>query len=522
MRTVLPTLALLTACQTAPELRPAPPVPVLAANPLAQAQFDEAYSVLEVTPPGGERRGAAFGGLGMLFHAYDLENAALDCYWNARLLQPEEPRWPYYSAHLERARGNLEAARTAFEATLELAPGDPDASIWLARLAAQSGDPAADGLYSELLEIDPFNPEATDHVARSLLAAGEPDVALELLEAASRAHPQNRFLRFALGSAYAAIGDADLARPLLEAAGSLSFDRLAGGLADARMREVSELGRGSIAHERRGHRALRRGRMGVALAEFRQALALEPTRFDVRQNVAVTQLRLGRRGDAVATLRENLELSGGYVPSWVLLASLLADDGEEVTAEEYLQLALEADPASAPVHASLAELRRRQQRLGEAVASYSAALERDPTLGSAWFGLVASQLQGGAHLEALETLATALQALPGEARLLGLEARALAGSGDAPGCRRVLPSLRAAQPMTSGLTQSLAMAEACVGSWDEAVRIQQGAVIAVEGDDDAEDIAKRRLSSYRLQRVPASVWEPGEQWRSRQESAGSS
>ncbi|MDX1745188.1 MAG: tetratricopeptide repeat protein, partial [Halobacteriales archaeon] len=69
--------------------------------------------------------GAALGRLGMLYHAYERDAAALTCFQRAADLDPEQPRWPYYAGYVQERAGELPAAVESFERALELDPGAP-------------------------------------------------------------------------------------------------------------------------------------------------------------------------------------------------------------------------------------------------------------------------------------------------------------------------------------------------------------------------------------------------------------
>src|ERR1051325_11621860 len=62
-------------------------------------------------------------------------------------------------------------------------------------------------------------------------------------------------------------------------------------------------------------------------------------------------------------------------------------DGDLEGARRLLTQALEQDPASAEAHYLLGNCLRRLRLPEEAEAAFKAALERDPSLVAAWFGL---------------------------------------------------------------------------------------------------------------------------------------
>jgi len=85
-------------------------------------------------------RAAEFGRLGMLLQAAEYYDAAEPVYLNAQVLARNDPRWPYYLAHLYKNRGENDRSKVAFERVLELRPDDAPTLIWLARASLERGD----------------------------------------------------------------------------------------------------------------------------------------------------------------------------------------------------------------------------------------------------------------------------------------------------------------------------------------------------------------------------------------------
>ena len=71
------------------------------AHTSVQAQLREAYEALNAAQPAG--RGEAYGELGKLLMAGDYLDEAERCFRNARVLVPDDVRWPYYLGHLARS-----------------------------------------------------------------------------------------------------------------------------------------------------------------------------------------------------------------------------------------------------------------------------------------------------------------------------------------------------------------------------------------------------------------------------------
>ena len=106
-------------------------------DPSVQEQVRQGYqSMLEtIKKPGAttEERGRAYGSVGMLLQAGEYYDAAEPAYLNAQALMPQEPRWPYFLAHLYKSEGDTAKSIAAFSRVLEISPNDVSTLIWLGR-----------------------------------------------------------------------------------------------------------------------------------------------------------------------------------------------------------------------------------------------------------------------------------------------------------------------------------------------------------------------------------------------------
>ena len=71
--------------------------------------------------------------MGMLLQAGEYFDAAEPAYLNAQALMPQEPRWPYFLAHLYKSEGDTARSIAAFNRVLEISPNDVPTLIWLGR-----------------------------------------------------------------------------------------------------------------------------------------------------------------------------------------------------------------------------------------------------------------------------------------------------------------------------------------------------------------------------------------------------
>lgn len=406
----------------------APPPPAWHASleeiprPVGEAGFEEEVRedlrelrrAWEEARAGRDRVAAAeaAGRLGMWLHAYRDFPAASAAYRNARRLAPAEARWAHYHGRVLRREGDLEAAREAFRAALERAPGDGPTLARLAELELLAGRPeaAASLLADHAGAGDP--PFLVYLAGRAAFEAGDSATAVPLLERALREAPGAPAVHQVLGLACRELGRDEEARGHLEAAaegagaGPLVLD-------DPRMAAVHALRAGAVELARAGRAALQEGRTAEAVETLTAAAERAPERADVRIQLARALLRRGRPLEAERILRQAVELEPELPGARLALGGLLAREGSLVAAETELREAHRLDPDSFEAAWQLAEVLRRTARCGDAVPLYRRAAALDPSRPDVVYEEVLCLLHLGRRAEARERLDETLGSFPG-------------------------------------------------------------------------------------------------------------
>lgn len=352
---------LLTSCQDRGEELHLPPLP--APEELEESvyqQFQERYQVVERLLAADSRNeealGSAFGTLGMVYQAYQDHTSARLCYRQARILDPGEFRWAYLLGFIERKRGDHPASDVAFDGALALRPGDLPTMVWRGENAFDQGHLEVAGKrFQEALQLSPDCALARYGMARVALASGEARQALVDLEAAHAVQPRASPILYSLGLAHRALGDLERAAEYFDQMPGSHLLRRGIAFDDPLVREVQALERGAMAHEHRGLRAAAQGRYGVAAAELREAVALDPQRIEARHNLALAFLHLGRRQEAREEIDAILHQAPEFAPTHILLAGLLREEGLLEAAEQHLRQAVVLDPGSSQAQSTLAE-----------------------------------------------------------------------------------------------------------------------------------------------------------------------
>jgi tetratricopeptide (TPR) repeat protein len=166
----------------------------------------------------------------------------------------------------------------------------------------------------------------------------------------------------------------------------------------------------------------------------------------------------------------------------------------------HYRAALELDPEIEGVQARLASALGRTGRFSESAAEFAKAIEQDPTNEGLRFGQAMARLLAEDYPEARGGLEEALTALPESRPLKHLLARVLATCPD-PAVRDGEKALQLAQEVMAGQSsleqaETLAMALAELGRFQEAAARQRQVVAAMEAQAAPAEQARRRLELY--------------------------
>lgn len=157
-----------------------------------------------------------------------------------------------------------------------------------------------------------------------------------------------------------------------------------------------------------GNASFEAGLLEDAAAHYEAALALVPGRPSVLANLGVTQCRLGRWTDAVATLAQATRADPAHRDAWVALGlsqEALAHWGE---AAQALQEGIRLGANTGQLWLSLAMCRLRLQQPGQALQALDQAVAIEPTLAEAWSQRGSVMRDIGRHAEAARCYEQAL------------------------------------------------------------------------------------------------------------------
>jgi tetratricopeptide (TPR) repeat protein len=448
------------------------------ADPSVQTQLRDAYAAMQQklsAAPAGERA-VAYGDMGRLFLATEYFDAAEACFLNAQAVEPNDLRWPYFLAHVHRRKNEPQKAEALFERVLTLDPNHVAALIWLGDMRLLEGRPdAAEAPLNRALTLAPRDAAALDRAGRAALARRDYPTAVRDLEAALQAQPQASSIHYPLSLAYRGLGDQRRADAQLKLRGDVDV-----APNDPLMQQVGALLQNASAAEVRGANAMALRQWPEAVAALRQAIALSPGNAFTHLNLGTALFETGDATGALDEFQTAIRLSPGLSKAHYGAGVVLEAMGRDREAIGAFTRAVAADPASVEARMSLADALRRNGRERESLPHYADVMARSPAVSQATFGYALALVRLGRYREARDRLDAATKTYTDQPGFAHALARVLACSPDdavRDGARALtITEMLLQNQRTLELAQTMAMALAEVGRFEEAVQWQRDAI----------------------------------------------
>jgi tetratricopeptide (TPR) repeat protein len=528
------------------------PEPVLEGfEDVVREQLVESRGAVEQMLADGSQRADAYEALGtlcLLYLRYELMDSAEPCLRLIRTHQPRDFRWPYYQTILYVRDGELDEARASVEAALALRPDDVPALLRAGDLYLRREETEqAASAFAAALERDPASSAARFGLGRIAAASGDDRAAAAHFEAALAGQPEGSVVHYHLGMAYRALGDLERART------ELAMNRQqAIAFRDPLRSSLDALSVSQRALFIRGVDARGRGRPDLAIDLFEQVLAADPDHAEAHYNIARALIEVDRASDAEAHLRRAIEIRPDFADAQFNLAVLLGRRGAADEAARHLERAAELDPEDLPTRVLWARLLAQRGESERAIVElervlaldaaapgarpalvaieadfarqlarrgdFAAAAERfvrlvdlSPDDAEAHLGRGMTLVLAGSYQRAREALEASAGRFPDQAPLADLLARLLATCPEGAvrdGRRAVAIAEQVVEiAPTVDHTETLAMALAEAGRWDEAVAAQRRALSLEKANGQANsDRRLRRLAFYERREPVRAPW----------------
>lgn len=502
----------------AAELLPLPTADLSGLEPLGREAIQTARARL------GEGEGRAalaerYARLGALYQRFDIDRAAAVCWSNARRLQPDDYRWPYYQGWLALNLGQLDQALAAFKRARELRPDFPplDLRIGQVMLGANRLEEASAHL-RRAAESPGLRAAALYYQGQIAVLRRDYPSAEPLLAEALRLAPDAAAVHYPLAQAYRGLGEPERARAelaLFRGHSAADTPAVEDPLAD-RLQQVIQ--RSDEAFND-AMAAVRARAYPAAVSAFEKGLAIDPDNLDARISYARALYLADRVEQARGQLQRVLDSTQGAPhdganPRRALAAfllGLLADERPDpADARRLYRLALSLQADQAGAHYFLAHHLFRDGRYRDAAAHYRAAYADTDLPPARLLGLVAERLAGDLDatiaaelVELLDAAAAAPQRSAASYALARL--RALSDDPavhDDVAAVELANALVQRQPRPLHL-ELLALAAAANGQYDTATEILEhvAQIPAWQRDPGSPARVDRDLAAYRAHRL---------------------
>lgn len=441
-----------------------------------------------------------YGEMGILFLAAELFEAADVSLNNASILSRRDMRWPYYLGHLYKQTGASEKSVAFFEEARRLEPGYFATLIWLSEVYLGRGEPdKAEPLLATALASQPRSAAALAGLGRVALAKKEFARAVGHLEQSLSINGDAAVVHYAIGMAYRGLGQTEKAE--LHLARRSEGDVL---VPDPLMQDVQQLLQSATSLESLGIRALANGQPKAAVGYFERAVALAPQDASLHQRLGSALYLIGNPSAARERFDTALRLSPAYAPAHYSLGLLLASSGRYEEAIERFKAAATHDRNYVEPRLQIADFLRHTGRPQEALFHYAEILEIDPRAADARLGEALALVALKRYRDAHRRLEEAVGMRPDDTELTHALARLLASAPD-DGIRNGARALGLVRPLVErgGNVESqetMAMALAETGAFDDAIARQRRLIEAAGKSDRADLIARLQANLKRYER----------------------
>jgi len=451
-----------------------------------------------------KQRADAFGEFGRLLHAYGYAAEAAHCYRQATSYQPRDVRWWHLLGCAREAAGTLPEAALAYVEAEQL--GDlPATRIRHGNVLLQlNRRDDARRMFQALIASNPKLPSA--HAGLGTLALEERDfkLAIEHISRAIQLAPKANRLHYSLAMAYRGAGDLENARQHLRQRGDVGL-RPEDPLTDS----LPELIKGAQVHLLRGRVAFAAGAIADAIREYRRAIEAAPDNVTARVNLAVALVQTQVYDEAMEQLRVAVQLEPTNVTALFNLASLQHAKGEFGESISALKKLLQIDPNDVAARRLLAQSLMGAKRPGEALVILKESQQIAPDDENVLLQLAEVLNLQQQQAEALKLLDDAHQAHPDRGLTAHALARVLATCSDIKlrNGERALKLAKVVHVASPNFdhTETLALALAADGQFDDAIQLQKQLLAAAEKQGAASVAARIRGNLERFE-----MREPGQ------------
>ncbi len=461
----------------------------------------------------------AYGELASIYHVHHLYIPAQASYLNAISLDDDNMRWHYYLGYLYQQTSRPQLAKQQYQQALILKPDYLPLKLRLAELYLQLNQAAlAQQLLNPQTMTDTdINSLSSYHLylfAKLALKNKNPN-AINYLGKALAKSPNATRLHYHLAMAYRFNHNIKQAQWHLKQRGEGLPT-----LADPILAELEKLLTGSRTHFYRAIEAIRVKHYDIAKTSFAEGLKIQPENINARISYARTLYLTGEKTQAQQQLEFILQQQPKNDFAHFLLAALLEEQNQISEAIHHYHLALQANPKHAGAHYYLAHILMRQGKYQQAADHYAQSLHKQADNPPAYIYYLIALHQSNADYQTIQSvLRQAQEHYPDNQTFQYLMARiyathAKASLTDKKKALILAKQLYQTSPLLEN-AETLAMAYAQLGQYEQAIKLQQQALEATFNAQRYDLIARLEANLKRYQRRQATrqTWDVTDIWR---------
>ena len=366
----------------------------------------------------------------------------------------------YQSGLTAMQRGDLPAARAAFEKAVTLNPQSADAQNMLGQVLLQQGDfDHATEHFRTLIKLRPRLAIAHAYLAQSLQAKSLLDDAVAEYRVAVKLAPSEPKAHQALGRALSLQQKTDEAIAELQQAVTLA---------------PQEQG----FHDELGALLAQESKFADAEKEFREALKLNSDYEPALLHLGVTFSSEGKRRDALETFDRAIKLDPKDAMAWYYRGRTLEADSDPQEALHSYEHAVELKPESVLLQTSFGILLQRRGDPDRAVAAFTKVVKLTPSDSEAHNNLGLALLQVGQADAAITQFQAAIQLQPNDSGFQGNLGTAFLQKTDFDAAETQFRAALKLDPEKASLHHDLALAlklkdnlPGAIAEWKEAIRL---------------------------------------------------
>lgn len=454
----------------------------------------------------------AYGRLGALALLLEMETQADACFRNARKLQPDELRWPYYAGYLAMMAGNLDQALEYLQAARGIDPEYPTLYLRLGKVRMDRSELAeARAALERIGDAPGLVTAANYHLGQIANMERRHRDAIDHLEKALATDPQATSIHYPLVQAYRALGEDDLAREHLGI-----FKLKLPDAKDPLLEQLQGATKRSLPAFQKAIHATREGQYATAVERFAEGLAADPDNVPGRVSYARALYLSGHADQAAMELEQALAAKPDELLANFLQGVLLQQQGATDAAADSYRRTLDIDPGHAGALFYLANLNFDSGRYSDAAAGYAKAQAAEREIAPArLLELVARLRAGEPEAEVARRLTDLSAQYPDDPMLSYALARLLAAAVDpqvrAPArALEIASRLNLLQPIPPH-QRALALSLAASGRFEQAAQTEQQAIAmaAWMAPPAALETMKQELAGYEKGELPAA-WSEGD------------